>query len=189
MPPSAEIIEIQKKIAVLREELTQVRRAAPPEPVRDYAFASPNGDPVTLSSLFGDHRDLLVVHNMGKSCPYCTLWADGFIGFADHLANRSGFALSTPDEPAVLKAFSESRHWNFPVVSHAGTGFAQEMGFEPNPGKFWPGVSAFHKQDDGSIVRTASDHFGPGDDYCALWHLFDLFNDGPNGWEPKYTYA
>ncbi len=189
MHSSPQIVEIQKKIAALREELTQARRAAPPEPVGDYAFISPDGEPVRLASLFGDHRDLLVVHNMGQSCPYCTLWADGFIGFADHLADRAGFALTSPDDPAALKAFSESRSWNFPVLSHAGTGFAKDMGFEPEPGKFWPGVSAFHKNDDGSIVRMASDHFGPGDDYCSVWHFFDLFRDGANGWEPKYSYS
>lgn len=186
--PTPEVVAIQKKIAALREEMNQARRAAPPEPVGDYTFNSPSGEPVTLSALFGDHKDLLIVHNMGKSCPYCTLWADGFIGFAAHFANRAGFALTSPDEPAVLKEFSKRRNWNYPVVSHTGTGFAKDMGFEPEPGKFWPGVSAFHKNDDTSIVRTSADHFGPGDDYCSIWHFFDLFNDGSNEWSPKYSY-
>ena len=189
MHSSPEIVEIQKKMFALREELIKARRAAPPEPVAQYTFTSLDGDAVNLASLFGDHRDLLIVHNMGKSCPYCTLWADGFIGFADHLASRAGFAVTSPDDPAALKEFSESRRWNFPVLSHAGTGFAKDMGFEPEPGTFMPGVSAFHMNDDNSIVRTAADHFGPGDSYCSVWHLFDLFKEGTNGWEPKYSYA
>jgi hypothetical protein len=28
---------------------------------------------VALSSLVGDQRDLMVVHNMGQSCRYCTM--------------------------------------------------------------------------------------------------------------------
>lgn len=189
MHPSPEVIEIGTKIRELREQLTKARRAAEPEPVADYTFTSPDGEPVTLASLFGSGPDLLVVHNMGKSCPYCTLWADGFVGFAGHLADRAPFVLSSPDQPAVLKEFSQSRGWNYPVVSHAGTTFAKDMGFEPEPGKFMPGVSAFRKNHDGTIVRTGADQFGPGDDYCSVWGLFDLFKDGAEGWEPKYSYA
>jgi len=44
---------------------------------------------VALSSLFGDHRDIIVVHNMGQSCRYCTMWADRFNGLYPYLANRS----------------------------------------------------------------------------------------------------
>ena len=136
MHPSPEVVQIGKKIRELREQLTKARRAAEPEPVADYTFTSPDGDPVTLASLFGSGPDLLVVHNMGRSCPYCTLWADGFVGFAGHLADRARFVLSSPDQPAELKEFAQSRGWNYPVVSHAGTTFAKDMGFEPEPGKF-----------------------------------------------------
>jgi predicted dithiol-disulfide oxidoreductase (DUF899 family) len=49
-------------------------------------------------------------------------------------------------------------------------------------------VSAFHRNDDGTVVRTGKAIFGPGDDFCALWHLLDLLPGGPKGWEPKYKY-
>ena len=148
MHPSPEVVQIGKKIRELREQLTKARRAAEPEPVADYTFTSPDGDPVTLASLFGSGPDLLVVHNMGRSCPYCTLWADGFVGFAGHLADRARFVLSSPDQPAELKEFAQSRGWNYPVVSHAGTTFAKDMGFEPEPGKFMPGVSQKRRRHD-----------------------------------------
>ena len=32
--------------------------------------------------------DLVVIHNMGASCAYCTLWGDGFNGVYEHLANK-----------------------------------------------------------------------------------------------------
>jgi len=66
----------------------------------------------SLAGLFGRKDDLVVIHNMGSSCPYCTLWADGFNGLYDHLANRAAFALSSPDAPAAQKRFAEGpRDW------------------------------------------------------------------------------
>jgi len=35
---------------------------------------------VALSSLVGDQRDLMVVHNMDQLCCYCTMRADRFNG-------------------------------------------------------------------------------------------------------------
>ena len=140
-----------------------------------------------LSELFGESDDLIVVHNMGKSCPYCTLWADGLNGVRDHLANRASFVVASPDEPKVQAEFASGRGWKFPMVSSAGTSFFNDMGFEID-GKAQPGVSAFHREDDGSIVRTGKAIFGPGDDFCAVWHLFDLLRGGPGEWEPRYEY-
>jgi len=51
-----------------------------------------------------------------------------------------------------------------------------------------PGVSVFEKDAD-SIVRVASTMFGPGDDFCAVWHLFDLLPNGANEWQPKPDYS
>jgi hypothetical protein len=42
-----------------------------------------------------------------------------------------------------------------------------------------------HAADDGRIVRTGRAAFGPGDDYCAVWPLFDLLEGGVGKWEPK----
>ena len=54
---------------------------------------------MALSSLVGDQRDLMVVHNMGQSCRYCTMQADGFNGPHPYLANRSAFSLVLPEAP------------------------------------------------------------------------------------------
>ena len=154
----------------------------------DYRFKSQIGKEVALSELFGDKSELLLVHNMGKSCPYCTLWADGFIGIAKHLENRSGFAVISPDDPATQTRFAQERGWTFKMLSAKGTSFTKDMSFEPNEGEYWPGVSSFRKDEDGRMFRISKAFFGPGDDYCAVWHLFDLLPEGANGWQPKYTY-
>lgn len=186
-----EIDALHAQIDALKKQLSAARRAAVPQPVRDYTFANPDGSPVTLRALFDAKRDLVVIHNMGKACVYCTLWADGLRGYTDHLSDRAALVLSSPDEPAVLRAFAVSRAWRFRCVSTQGgtSGFSRDMGFEPEPDRYWPGVSAFRLQDDGTIVRTGKAQFGPGDDFCAVWPLMDLLHLGDAGWAPKYAYA
>lgn len=68
---------------------------------------------VRLSDLFGRHEDLMVVHNMGSSCPGCTLWADGYNGVHHHVVTRAAFVVSSPDPPDVQEAFAASRGWRF----------------------------------------------------------------------------
>jgi predicted dithiol-disulfide oxidoreductase (DUF899 family) len=182
-----EIASLQQQICELKQQLVNARRSADPEPVKDYTLKTPDGQDVQLSELFGDQNDLLVVHNMGKGCVYCTLWADGFVSMADHLNSRAAFVLCSYDDPAKLKEFASSRSWTYRTVSNAGSEFAREMGFVSGDSP-QPGVSAFHKNDDGSIVRTGSAPFGPGDDFCAAWAFFDLLKDGPGDWAPKYSY-
>ncbi len=178
--------EKQKELAALMEE----RRSLPPEEVEDFALKTTDGE-VTLSQFFGDKRDLIVVHNMGSSCPYCTLWADGLIGLVPHLENRAGFVVVSSDSPETQRTFAEGRGWPFRMASNEGSGFTAAMGFESEEdGKtsFMPGYSTFHKRDDGSVVRVAHDYFGPGDFYCGLWHMFGILKDGANGWQPKFSY-
>jgi predicted dithiol-disulfide oxidoreductase (DUF899 family) len=156
-----------------------------PQTVEDWELRDLDGSPIRLSELFGEHDDLLVVHNMGKGCSYCTLWADGFRGIADHLGRRCSFVLCSNDEPAIAKAFAEERGWNFRCVSGAGSGFARAMGYADENNSPLPGVSSFHRNADGSITRVSHAPFGPGDDFCAVWPMFDLLQDGANGWTPR----
>jgi len=87
-------IKSSNVIAEIRGRMREAQASVEPEPVRDYEFTTPDG-PVRLSQLFGDKRDLFVIHNMGRSCPACTLWADGFNGSYPHIADRA-FACRHP---------------------------------------------------------------------------------------------
>jgi predicted dithiol-disulfide oxidoreductase (DUF899 family) len=180
------LAEYRNQIAALREKLREAQASVEPEPVEDYELAAASG-PVRLSGLFGDKDTLFVIHNMGQSCPYCTLWADGFNGVYDHLSSRAAFVVSSPDAPAKQRKFAESRNWKFPMVSHAGTTFAEDMGYRQDGG-WMPGVSVFRRDGD-TIVRVSDTAFSPGDDFCNVWHFFDLLPEGAAGWRPKYEYA
>ncbi|MDH3892480.1 MAG: DUF899 family protein [candidate division Zixibacteria bacterium] len=184
----AKIQELQNKILEDKKKLAEMRRNAPNEEVSDYTFTSHDGSEIKLSDMFGTHQDLILIHNMGRGCAYCTLWADGFIGFTEHLENRAGFVVISKDEYTIQRNFHKSRGWNFKMHSSHNSTFNRDMGYEDDKGSQMPGISAFHKDANGKIWRTGSTWFGPGDDFCAVWPMFDLLKDGPNGWAPKFSY-
>ncbi len=186
-----ELAAAYKDFESAQKRLAELRRKIPHEQVENYQLQGPNG-PVNLADLFGDKEDLILVHNMGAGCSYCTMWADGFNGVADHLQDRAAFVLVSPDSPVDQQAFARGRGWRFPVFSAQGSSFIADMGFQSAEGGFMsgfqPGVSVFRKNGDGSITRVAKDYFGPGDLYCGAWHLFSLLPDGWAGWNPQFEY-
>jgi predicted dithiol-disulfide oxidoreductase (DUF899 family) len=173
---------LEMQIYELKQELGKARSEVVPEPVKDYEFDTIDGKK-RLSELFGGMDDLFVVHNMGKGCNYCSLWADGLDGYYPHIAGRAALVLASPDAPEVQREFAEKRGWRFPTVSDSAKEFTNDMGYIRDEG-FYPGISAFHKAEDGTITRTGTAVFGPGDDFCPVWPLFELLEGGANGWEP-----
>ena len=174
-----------------KQRLAELRRQMPPEPVEDYELEGQNGA-VKLSAMFGDKSDLILIHNMGSGCPYCTMWADEFNGVLHHLESRAAFVVVSPNHPKVQQDIAKKRGWRFRMYSAASTTFIKDMGFgseqEHYDSHAMPGVSVFHRNAGGSIVRVSRDFFGPGDLYCGVWHLFDLLRDGPGDWEPQFSY-
>lgn len=183
-----EIENKEKELLQIKKELNELRKQHPSFTVKDYTFKTIDGEDVSLTELFGDRKELIVIHNMGKSCSYCTLWADGFNGFTKHLESRASFVLTSPDDYKNLADFSENRGWAFKSVSTKGTTFKEDLGFRDEKGYLHPGVSILTKEDDGSIKHFTKAAFGPGDDYCSIWSLFDLLPEGSEGWSPKNKY-
>lgn len=183
-----EIERKEKELMQVKMELSELRKQHPGFPVNDYTFTSIAGESVKLSELFGERKELIVIHNMGKSCSYCTLWADGFSGFTHHLESRTSFVLTSPDDYKTLADFSKKRGWNFNCVSTRGTTFKEDLGFKDEKGYLHPGVSILTKEEDGGILHYIKASFGPGDDYCSIWSLFELLPEGSKGWRPKNNY-
>jgi predicted dithiol-disulfide oxidoreductase (DUF899 family) len=181
------IVELRARLhetrQALRQELAETAQAG----VGDYVFQTPAGA-VTLKALFGDRRDLFVVHNMGTGCNSCTMWADGLNGFYPHIRDRASLVVASPDTPAVQAEFAASRGWKFPMVSTKGTTFSADMGFATAKGSPMPGVSAF-QQKDGQVSRVSASPFDDYDDFCMAWRFFDLLPEGADGWRPKKSYA
>lgn len=177
--------EYRQQIAGLRDKMRELQQSAEPQEVKDYALATLDGT-VRLSELFGEKEHLFVIHNMGTGCVNCTLWADGFNGILPHLEDRAAFVVASPDDPQKQQNFKASRGWRFRMVSHRNTSFAADMGYRGEDG-WMPGVSVFRKRG-GKIFRVSDTRFSPGDDFCALWHFFDLLPEGRGGWQAKYKY-
>ena len=166
--------KITEEIADLRKKyIRQISKIAAMD-TKDYTLKSSYGNDVKLSEMFGDKKYLYLVHNMGKSCSYCTLWADGFSGITYFMEKKAAFGVVSPDAPEVQKEFAESRGWKFKMYSSVGSDFTKDMGYYTEAGAYWPGVSVFQKNADGSIRRISKDFFGPGDFYSSPWHFFDL---------------
>ena len=118
-----QIDELEYQLQELKQKVAELRRERPREEVEDYQLLDSEGRKASLSSLFGNQSKLILVHNMGRDCSYCTMWADGFNGLLPHLENRAAFVLTSPDKPEAQKEFVQSRGWKFPVYSAAGTSF------------------------------------------------------------------
>ena len=187
--------ELEREIAVAqgeldeaRQKLVKLRRRLPPEPVRDCELRNADG-PVKISEMFGDKEYLILIHNMGAGCSYCTMWADEFNGVVHHLQSRAAFVVVSPDSPRMQQDFARKRGWRFAMYSAEGTTFIKDMGFQREDEGFMSGYQpgVLHKNEDGTIVRSegrirpwrsvlnedgtivrvAKDEFGPGDLYVA----------------------
>jgi predicted dithiol-disulfide oxidoreductase (DUF899 family) len=175
----------RQQIGELRKKMRALQETIEPQEVEDYSLQGQGGE-VRLSTLFGDKDHLFVIHNMGAGCPYCTLWADGLNGILGHLENRAAVVVCSPDSPEQQRKFAQSRNWGFRMLSYQDSGFAEDMGYRSERG-WMPGVSVLTRRD-GKLVRVSNTEFGPGDDFCALWHLLDMIPEGAAGWQPRYRY-
>jgi predicted dithiol-disulfide oxidoreductase (DUF899 family) len=186
-----ELESIEKQIESLQSQrVLLLQQEAKIDSVNDYVFQDSEGEEVLLSSLFKEKNTLIMVHNMGSGCSYCTLWADGFNGIVNHLNDAFSFVVVSPDDVETMTDFAKSRDWKFKMISTNGTSFFEEMGFaNMREGKLYytPGYSVFKKNEDGTISRVSMDYFGPMDSYSSIWHIINFI---PNfgKWYPKKVY-
>lgn len=183
-----EILALEEEIRTAKMKLSQLRKKQEPKAIEDYTFKSKEGKDIKLSSLFGDSNELMIIHNMGKGCAYCTLWADEYNGVYHHLSNRVPFVVESADDSATMAEFAESRNWNFPIVSSKENSFKKDLDFEYDNGGPRPGVSVLIKDESGQLFVKTSTRFGPGDNYCSVWDYFDLLPGGSGDWRPKFSY-
>ncbi len=182
---NSEITALESRIFELTTRLNELRKAAPGTQVTNYAFDTQAG-PTTLLELFAGMDTLLLIHNMGQACRYCTLWADGFNGFLPHLESVMSVVLVSKDSPAVQRQFANSRGWRFRLASHGGGAYMTEQSAQDGAGNM-PGAVVYTREGD-VIRRKNACAFGPGDLYCSAWNLLGLAGLGEEEWTPQYTY-
>jgi len=93
-----------------------------------YRFDTDEGS-ASLGDLFRGRSQLLVYHFMfgpdyTAGCPSCSAIADGFNGFAVHLANHDVMLWAVSRAPLPkLQAFKRRMGWTFPWASSFGSDF------------------------------------------------------------------
>jgi len=181
----AQVTELEQRIYQLTGELNELRKQQQGTQVEDYSFATTPGD-TSLLQMFGEHDKLLVIHNMGQGCRYCTLWADGFNGFLPHLESVMSVVLVSKDSPALQRQFANSRGWRFRLASHGGGAYISEQTVMAGQGNM-PGAVVYQRSGE-QIYRRSASVFGPGDLYCSAWNLLGLAGLSEADWTPQYNY-
>ncbi len=180
-----DIQELEQQVAELTAQLKELYINNSPVEVSDYSFETEFGE-VKLSDLFGNQDTLFVIHNMGDSCRYCTLWADGLNGFLAHLESAMSVVLVSKDSPAHQRKFANSRGWNFRLASHHGGKYAEDHtqyeSYANMPG------AAVYQRSNGKIIKKNACLFGPGDLYCSIWNVIALAGIEEENWTPQYRY-
>src|SRR5262245_24592120 len=124
-----ELLAAEKEVTHRSDELARRRQELPWVPVdKPYRFDTDEGS-ASLADLFRGRSQLLIYHFMfgpdyKAGCPSCSAIADGFNGFAVHLANHDVMLCAVSRAPlAKLQAFKRRMGWTFPWASSFGSEF------------------------------------------------------------------
>src|SRR3954451_23820084 len=112
------LLEAEKELTRRGDELARRRRELPWGRVgKAYRFDTDDGS-ASLDDLFRGRSQLLVYHFMfgpdwAAGCPSCSAIADGFDGFAVHLANHDVMLWAVSRAPlAKLQAYKRRMGWS-----------------------------------------------------------------------------
>jgi predicted dithiol-disulfide oxidoreductase (DUF899 family) len=121
-----ELLDAEKELTRHGDQLAQRRRELPwVEVDKEYRFDTEDGA-ASLADLFRGRSQLLVYHFMfgpdyKAGCPACSAIADGFNGFAVHLANHDVMLWAVSRAPLdKLQEYKQRMGWSFPWASSAG---------------------------------------------------------------------
>jgi predicted dithiol-disulfide oxidoreductase (DUF899 family) len=124
-----ELLDAEKELTRRSDQLAQRRQALPWVQIdKQYRFETDRGS-ASLADLFQGRSQLLIYHFMfgpdyTAGCPSCSMIADGFDGFAVHLANHDVTLSAVSRAPlAKLQAYKRRMGWTFPWASSFGGDF------------------------------------------------------------------
>jgi predicted dithiol-disulfide oxidoreductase (DUF899 family) len=128
-----ELLEAEKKLTRQSDEVTRRRMELPWVQIdKEYRFDTAEGK-ASLPDLFRGRSQLLIYHFMfgpdyTAGCPACSAIADGFNGFAVHLANHDVMLWAVSRAPlAKLEAYRRRMGWTFPWASSFGSDFNHDF--------------------------------------------------------------
>src|SRR5499425_249209 len=124
-----ELLDAEKALTRRSDELARWRQDLPWVRIdKEYRFETDEGS-ASLADLFRGRSQLLIYHFMfgpeyTAGCPACSAIADGFNGFAVHLAHHDVTLTAVSRAPlAKLQAYKRRMGWTFPWASSHGSDF------------------------------------------------------------------
>jgi len=195
------LLEQEKRLTRLRDEVAEQRRALPWVRVeQEYTFDTVEGRR-TLAELFDGRSQLVVYHFMfgpgwGEGCPSCSFWIDALDGVPIHLAHRDVSFIAVSRAPLEeLQLYRKRMGWSVRWVSSAGSTFNYDYGvsftddeqragatynFRPieHPPAELPGMSVFAKDADGVVHHTYSAYARGIDGLNGAYQVLDLVPKG-----------
>jgi predicted dithiol-disulfide oxidoreductase (DUF899 family) len=168
-----DLLEAEKELTRRSDELAQRRQELPWVRVdKAYRFDTDEGA-ASLADLFRGRSQLLIYHFMfgpdyKAGCPSCSAIADGFNGFAIHLANHDVMLTAVSRAPlAKLQAFKKRMGWSFPWASSFGGEFNYDFqaGVTEEQQRSGNGEYNFEAQDERVTAEEGKN--GPGAAFAA----------------------
>jgi len=128
-----QLLEEEKDLTRRSDEVARRRQELPWVRIeKQYPFETDEGK-ASLADLFRGRSQLLVYHYMfgpdyKAGCATCSTIADGFNGFAIHLANHDVMLWAVSRAPlAKLQAYKRRMGWSFPWASAFGSDFNSDF--------------------------------------------------------------
>lgn len=200
------LLALEKEETKLRDKVRAERLTLPWVKVdKTYAFETPQGRK-TLADLFDGRSQLIVYHFMygpawETGCPGCSFMADHIDGMLPHLNNHDVTMIAVSRAPLEkLAAYKKRMGWKFPWLSSFGSdfNFDYHVSFtreELASGKVMynyretpsqdahdelPGLSAFFRDEDGTVYHTYSDYARGGEEALGTLMILDRAPKGRN---------
>jgi predicted dithiol-disulfide oxidoreductase (DUF899 family) len=163
-----ELLKAEKELTHRSDEVARQRQALPWVKVeKEYRFDTDEGS-ASLADLFRGRSQLLVYHFMfgpdyKAGCSSCSSIADGFNGFAVHLANHDVSLFAVSRAPlAKLEAYKRRMGWTFPWASAFGADFNFDFGVAFTEDEQLGGIAYNYRREapvPESVVRTTLDEW------------------------------
>ena len=166
-----ELLQAEKELTRRSDELARRRQELPWVRIdKEYRFETDEGK-ASLKDLFRGNSQLLVYHFMygpdyTGGCPSCSSIADGFNGFAVHLANHDVTLSAVSRAPlAKLQAYKRRMGWTFPWASSFGGDFNFDFAVQITEEQQRKGGAEYNYRREGRWERGADE--GPVTEFAA----------------------
>jgi predicted dithiol-disulfide oxidoreductase (DUF899 family) len=210
------LLEKEKELTWLRDELSRQRRELPWVRVeKEYFFDAPTGR-VSLAELFDGRSQLFIKHFMmgpgaAHQCVGCSLEVDHVDGILEHLQNHDLTYAAVARAPIEeIELVRKRMGWRFPWVSSYRSDFNYDFNVSFTPDQIasrhalynfqaapqWAagvedlsGDSVFYKDESGQIFHTHSTYGRGGEQFLGIYGFLDVVPSGRNETGPYYSLA